>query len=408
MNPVVYLTCELKSRDFESRLLIAKCLLQSGFAVVVGQQWSMSTNAKTAMAGCYLFKTVNKIMAGYIAKSRSAGHLIVSTDEESLPFCGDGFLSNIDSGAIEMTDLFLALNEEQRHIMLRQFPKLRVETTGNARVDLIATARYQRPLSEPYILFNTSFALTNSVRGSVEDAVEVLIRGGLDSKTQAGQQELQMRLGFEQHTRQDMMALINWAAQSLPIKTVVRPHPAENNVMWTEVMPSKIKVVVGENPLPWISGAMLVVHANSTTGLESAILQRPCINLSPSEFDAWTKQFVMRRVNRTVDSAQAAIALIARFFENSETLAPMFVKEQFPSHAADKIAQAVIELMRARGVEPTLNGNFPWQQLQRSNVQRAKFSASKDEFIAGMYNIAPDLAVRTIELDDSVVLMIPA
>ena len=56
-----YLTCELKSRDLDSRLLIADHLLDKGVSVVIGQQWSIVENIETAPVGVFVFKTANKI-----------------------------------------------------------------------------------------------------------------------------------------------------------------------------------------------------------------------------------------------------------------------------------------------------------------------------------------------------------
>jgi surface carbohydrate biosynthesis protein len=405
MNPVVYLTCELKSRDFDSRLLIASHLLRLGFAVVVGQQWSMFSNAKVCPTGCYLVKTVNKIMAGYIAKARDPGHVIVAMDEESLPLSGDLFLSNIDSSAIAMTDLFLAMHDAQSDILRRHYPALRLATTGSARVDLMTSATYDRPLPQPYILFNTSFALVNSLRSSVDEAVQILIQGGLDPNTAEGRHEIDMRLGFERRVQEDMTALIKWCADTLPFTSVVRPHPAENPATWIKSMPANVRVVAGDNPLPWISGAELVVHANSTTGLEAAVLGRPCINFSPTEFKGWTDQFVMARINPTARVLADVKDMIEGFLQKRNALTSASTATWFQARGAENTAAAIANLMRERGAGPKLKGAFKWQKFTRNDVQQAKFTASKDEFASGMRRLAPGLAFQCTELDDSIVLM---
>jgi hypothetical protein len=317
-------------------------------------------------------------------------------------------LSNIDPSTVAMVDLFFATNDTQAGALRRAHPSLRTETTGSARVDLIATATYPRPLAKPYILFNTSFAIVNSVRGSEEAALDVLVRGGLDPNAREGRKELEMRLGFERATFEDMKALIAWATDTLPLQTVVRPHPAENPRTWIESVSEKVKVVVGENPLPWIAGAELLVHANSTSGLEAAMLRRPCLNLSPAAFDGWTSQFLMGQTNATVRSKTEGAAAIERFFAKKESLVSEDLGAWFPPDGAARIARGIAAFMRERGVSAGFQGDFRWLRFLRSDVQRTKFTASKDEFAAGLNRLAPGLAFQIMELDDSVVLLLPS
>jgi len=409
MKPVIYLPCELKSRDMAAQLLIASHLVAAGYTVVTGQQWALYANASKALAGCYFFKTANKLQVRVMAECRKAGHIVVATDEESMPFAGDGFLVNIDPDVAVNADLFLALNDAQKRVIQARYPALRTITTGNARTDLIVGSTHPRPITERYVLFNTNFALTNSIWGNEQDAIAKLLRGGgIDFSTAAGEKEIQTRLLFERQTLEQLMALIRWCVASLPTMTVVRPHPAENAATWTDVMPGKIKVVAGQSPYPWIAAADLVIHANSTTGLEAAMLDRPCINICPAEFDQWAGQFLMQRVNHTVRSAQEAVDLIVAFFKNPETLRARNISRRFPSHGAAKIAAVLVSVLQKKGAAPGLAGLFPWSRIPRSEAQIQKFQAKAEEFSKGLSELAPGLRFHMHELDDSVALITPA
>jgi surface carbohydrate biosynthesis protein len=221
-----------------------------------------------------------------MGKFREAGYAIAAADEESLPFAGDGFLVNIDPTAMRHTDLFLALNDAQRAVLCAEYPGVPITVVGSARIDLLRRQRPPRPMAEPYILFNTNFALTNSLRGDAQTVIDSLIAGGgLNPSTETGRVEIQTRYDFEVKTRQEMMALIRWCAANLPMITVVRPHPTERAEMWSSMVGKNLRTVAGSAPIPWIAHAHIVVHANSTTGLEAAVLGVPCLNISPPKYD---------------------------------------------------------------------------------------------------------------------------
>ena len=65
MEPIAYLTVEVKHRDLEPRLLIASHLVKAGITVVVGQQWAMFPNPSAFPPGIVLFKTVNEIQRAF-------------------------------------------------------------------------------------------------------------------------------------------------------------------------------------------------------------------------------------------------------------------------------------------------------------------------------------------------------
>ena len=77
MPRYAYLTCELKSRDLDARLLVAAQLIARGMSVVVGQQWSMNVNAGHVPPGVFLFKSANSIQVEAARKVKTFGHRII-------------------------------------------------------------------------------------------------------------------------------------------------------------------------------------------------------------------------------------------------------------------------------------------------------------------------------------------
>src|SRR5262249_3682714 len=104
---LAYILCELKSRDLESGLLIAKRLLARGIPVVFGQRWSIVENlVRGAPRGAVLFRTCNVLQLVDI--ERCADHVVIAMDEEGLPFAGDAFLDNLDPRALRLSAVFCA------------------------------------------------------------------------------------------------------------------------------------------------------------------------------------------------------------------------------------------------------------------------------------------------------------
>src|SRR5690606_13069606 len=104
---------------------------------------------------------------------------LILSDQEGLPFADDGFLVNIDPDALSNCDLFLAQNETHRAILTTRYAdaRARIVATGSPRVDLLAKPAHPKPLAQPYVLFNTSFGLVNSVWGTTNDAAARLLAG---------------------------------------------------------------------------------------------------------------------------------------------------------------------------------------------------------------------------------------
>ena len=137
MARTVYLTCELKSRDLDSRLLLAAHLLKSGHDVVVGQQWSMFQNVATCPKGLFLFKTANRIQTHNMRYARAHGHMVVAMDEEVLAVTDPSVVRlSTDPEVFDLAHAFLFQNEEHRAMFGREGA-----IVGNVRVDLLRSLR---------------------------------------------------------------------------------------------------------------------------------------------------------------------------------------------------------------------------------------------------------------------------
>jgi surface carbohydrate biosynthesis protein len=402
LAPIAYLTCEIKGRDLPSRLLIASHLLKLGYTVVVGQQWGMIVNLAMAKApkGAVLFKTANKIQGGLMANCAAAGHIVFASDEECLPAAVGDYARTTDPTAVDPCHLYLAINELHRDELVGAYPSLKnkIVVTGTARVDQLRGARTPRPKKEDYILFNTSFGIINSIWGTTQAAVDMWIGAGGHAPGPETTKLVDDRLDFEKAAWTETEALIDRILETTSIDLVIRPHPTERTDAWTDRYGAerRVSVVPRSDPVAWMQHARLMIHSESSTGVEAAILGAKALNLSP--IAAWSELLVVKDVNVTVKNAAEAQALVTALLNGNPWPATVRSTEHlFPEGgvaATATLLAAALPLPRSQSIDS-------WQSIQRTEVWKEKFTVSADEVAAHL----PGCTIKT--LDDSLFLLTP-
>ncbi len=440
MEPIAYLAMEIKQRELDSRVVIAAHLLKAGVAVVFGQQWALFANAKVLSQGVILFKTVNHIQAGLMAKFRAAGHLVAATDEEVLVCTEDKcFLEVFSPMAAENCDLFFAQSEFHRDVVERAFPSLRgkTQTAGNSRIDFLSARRRQSFADEvrgitdtygPYILFNTNYAQLNSIWKDKGHVAAIAAKAGLlNPEDPASVEEYKAKWNWEKLNRNEMEKLLQWAVDELPDKNIVlRPHPGEIPRFWEERFGDveRVHIIPRSNPHPWILGAEMVVHTTCTTGLEAALLDRPVVNLVPVPHP--TFDFVTNHVNPTFKTWQEAASAMELFFASgsgpvaekqerqAEVLSNHFAIDE--KEAAEKIANGLVSLLEEYGVsfpvteQPSLRGG-EFRRLNRADTVKDKFLLEPSELTGRLQSVltamGANIKVKVIAIDDSLFMLLP-
>ena len=213
------------------------------------------------------------------------------------------------------------------------------------------------------------------------------------------EEEAWMRVKAGQAAFDLMVPLIRWLAPNH--RVVVRPHPAERADTWRQAVP-EAEIVEGSAPLPWIKGARVVIHNNSTTGLEAAVMGIPALNLDP--YPEWGKRYLAPTINYTVNTlaaAQSALELLLQ--ENDGPLAEKAKAElKFPKNGARNTAQAIFDAVKD---SPPISGPFPWAMMERDPLDRAKFTVTSEEVAQIMDGL--NVNCTTHQLDDSVFLFTP-
>lgn len=400
--PIAYLTCEIKGRDFPSRLLIASHLLARGYSVVVGQQWGMIVNLAMgdAPAGAVLFKTANKIQGGLMANCAKSGHVVFASDEECLPAAVDDYARTTDESAVDPCYKYLAINALHRDALVRVYPALKAKilVTGTARVDVLKNAPAERPKAQDYLLFNTSFGRLNSVWGDSNAAIDMWMDAGGHKPGPEFTALVEERLAFERRTLEATHELIGELLRAAAIDIVIRPHPSERPELWLDryAASPRVSVVPRSDPIPWMRHARMVIHNESSTGVEAAIMGVRALNFSPVA--GWGRRLVVGDVNVTVRTTAQARHLIVDFLEGGAWPAPPRETDSlFPSGGAAATAAAIADTLPAPAPLAIKN----WKQISRPDLWKDKFTVGLAEARAAIAGCA------VTELDDSLFLLTP-
>jgi len=441
MEPIAYLTVEVKHRELESRLLIAAHMLEAGFPAVVGQQWSLFHNVSVLPPGVVLFKTVNDIQAANMAQFRKHGHLVAATDEEVLLCMEDiCFMLAFGPVAANNCDLFLAQSEHHKRAIVGRFPELadRIEIVGNPRIDLLAPrgrvgfeeeAAALRQEHGPFVLFNTNYGSINSIWKDINAVASIAARAGaFDPKDPESVKGFEAAIDWERRNFEEMLPLVAWATQNLKKhKIVLRPHPGERPDFWQQELggASNVVVVPRSNPHPWIMAADLIVHTGCTTGLESALMDKKCVNIAPVKHPVFDR--IVNWANPTFAKWQDAAAAISSYLdagggpivEKADAYRKV-LSEYFPGYqngeSARVIAEKLIQILRRNGAQPVTPFKLrlrrqAYASIKRHDAMKDKMTVSQTEVMHLFDRLRQtnglNARAQIMQMDDSLFILRP-
>jgi len=298
-NPFLYLPVEVAARELDAKLLIAAFAVGAGYEAIIGQKWLMQRNFGRMPPGIVLFKTLTAIDAQAMQAAHAAGHRIASIDEEipGLVARNEG-LRWVAPAAVAACDIVFAVGDEHLEAMLWKHPEQRDKyaVVGNPRWDLLRpefaqshgpeVARIRAEYGR-FILINTNLGFTNSGKGTTDQMVRKLERGGkFDRRKPADAAFLEGHLRLERASLAGIKGLLPELAAAFPDhRIIVRPHPSENAAPWQAIVAAtpRAQMVRQGSAVPWILAADLLIHTYCTTGVEAFALGRPAICFRPAE-----------------------------------------------------------------------------------------------------------------------------
>ncbi len=404
--PILYLPSEIHNRDWDSRLLIADHAAALGFASVVGQQWAIQSSYERLPPGLILIKTVNEIQLNAAEAFAKAGHLVIAMDEESLAVAPDqNFLGILSPRLPKVCHQFFANSPMHAETLLRLMPSMegKVVTTGNARTDLLvasgrvrfaAEAEAIRKETGPYVLFNSNRALDDSIWNSHEHFMKIqLLAGAVNPDDEESVKRFEQQFVFERHNAKAFIDALHACLRDISThRIVVRPHPVERPDFWMDMGRQYPRLHVADNTdhIPWIMAADAVVHTNSTTGLEAALLERPTVNLVPNMEGHWENLYVGTRVNPFFIDWQEGVRALTEFLATGEGRLSRLQQEKselrryfpnaFDGDSAQKIAAHMAAAMREQSELAKSPPDLPdvlrstMSAPERHEIQKRKFT----------------------------------
>jgi hypothetical protein len=151
--------------------------------------------------------------------------------------------------------------------------------------------------------------------------------------------------------------------------------------------------------------ADLMIHSDSTTGVEAAIMGTPSINVSPIE--KWSQQFIVRDLAVTVANADQAFALGCEILRSPDHLsASGKADDMFPHNGAEATARAIAALLPPPAPLPPLD----WAVAELGEIQRKKFTLTLDECqqaIGRTFPLAGAPKPAVTQRDESTFFLVP-
>jgi surface carbohydrate biosynthesis protein len=322
IGPYLYLPIEIASRELDAKLLLTHFAVRMGYEVVVGWRKLMNQNLRHMPPGIVLFKTMTSNDGAIMRRARAAGHVIGAIDEEvpGLVTTVQG-LRWVAPESVAGSDLIFAAGQDHLEAISAMYPERAdaCRVVGNPRWDLLRPelrggyAERAAVLRETYgrfILINTNFACTNSVRRTPEETREWFPRAGrFDPDKPEDMAILDQIFEMERLNTETIRALVRALPSRFPEhRIIVRPHPMERAEPWDELLRDVPRAeMVREGPAAaWILASDVLVHTNCTTGVEAFALDKPTISIQPADLDVYGF-YLSNRINYVTRDVESTL-----------------------------------------------------------------------------------------------------
>jgi surface carbohydrate biosynthesis protein len=294
----VILPCETKSREFESKMLLACVLAERGWRCIVGSRNEIHFQLHRFPQSTYLGKDVRFSSAKVLRILRLLGHRFVAMDEEAQFYISrESYRAKrVDEFVFSHAEALFAWGPENATAWseTKSYNGASIFTTGNGRIDLLrpefsklylARVEALRKTYGRFVLFNTNF-------GSINHFLANLSTNVSEDETKSVSRAHDN--GYLFHRRKILNAfaeIMPELAREFPGTTfVLRPHPGESVESWEKILSGYKNVFVRKegSVIPWLMAADVLIHNGCTTALEAYVLRRPVISYQPivsEEFD---------------------------------------------------------------------------------------------------------------------------
>lgn len=412
--PLLYAPIEIKSREFDSRLLIAIHAAAQGLTTIVGATWNIRALAFGDLPpGIVLAKTFSKLDMIASRKAAAAGHFVVGIDEEALGRSDRVGLTSflVHPAAVASVDIVLLQGEAQQRLWKKLFPFAadRMVVTGNPRTDLIHLARLEDP------------ATTSADRGR-DNILICLMNGGVNGKnipfpafiseafknaapnfaTPAGDDAasaIRENILFHIQNMRQMRDVIRAVAHDFADRTIiVRPHPVESPTIWRDIAAefANIRVTNEGQVNEWIGRAAAVVfQSGCATGVEAVLAGVPAVRFDGNDTVSEPNIGFSSRLGLPARSPSDVVAHIRHalsgqsVIDGSEGIIDSFLSNATTGNVSRIIADTIASLWRRhagpgqieRGTIANFNARRP-KPFVPNTFHLGKFPATSESGVA--------------------------
>lgn len=286
------LPCEIKSREFDSKLLLACILAERGWRVVVGSRNHIHMKLARLPGSVYLGKDVRFSSRTIVQILNKLGHQFIAQDEEAQFYYSRARYrkARVHPEVLKAAKHLLAWGPDNA-LAWREagaYAGAPIDLTGNGRVDLMRPElrslhlEQVRELQKKYgrfILVNTNFGAVNHFYTNLTVLKPPEKLAGTENPWDAGLSKHRYALF------RAFLSLLPRLAIRFPKTTfILRPHPGENHRTWIDAAGGANNIVVSHegNVIPWVLASAAVIHNGCTTGLEAYILDGQPIAYQPT------------------------------------------------------------------------------------------------------------------------------
>lgn len=286
----VALPVETKVRELNGKVWLAATLAKRGYKVALGELTNIKLNLDRIKPNIYIGDSaVHKPsrIELYSRLKNANVSVAVHDTEGGIIYSRDYYKGRLSVDVLPYVDCFLAWGNESRSIFREVWPDERVALApvGNPSFDLLSRrcrnfyAAEQVEIIEKFgrfVLVNTHFGFYNHFdREKYIDPVMDKFPGLYEFK-----KELYYSFLDALHTLSLSMRDVNF---------VIRPHPSENFDSYKKEFKGTDNVFVEHERSvhPWILASKAVIHNGCTTGVETALLEKPAIAYRPVQNKTW-------------------------------------------------------------------------------------------------------------------------
>ena len=280
-KPTIYLSIEIKSREFIPKCFLAYNLIKKGFRVYIGSSLSVNLALRRSEPAILFHKSTWIKNSKFLKK---LGHKFIMMDEEGgittprsliKEYCAKRYKSISKNN----TDLiFFPNNKFYNNVKkLHNSKGIKLVKTGWPRVDLWNPTYeylYKDKISQiikdygNFYLFLSSFGMTGirSYKSRLKNLKLVV-------------KKKRFRISFKMLNNNIFLLKKLSALMKKNEKIILRPHPNESIHEWNKIFLNykNILIVRDDDVTPWIYAAKSLIQAGSTTTTQAALLGKKSI-----------------------------------------------------------------------------------------------------------------------------------